>query len=770
MRQIFFIACLLFAHQSLWAGGLIIVMPEGTNWNMNNDNTDRFIRHPHDPIIVPPHFRPFPLELRTEKASINIEKQIARTTIEQVFYNPSGNRIEGFFLLPLPKGAVIADFAMQVNGKQLNAELIDANKARQIYEDIVRNLRDPALLEYNGQDLIKVRIFPIEPMSEKKITLSYNQAIVPENNTSEYVYPLNTQKYSIAPIQHLSIEVKLATENDLASLYCPTHQAKIDRKGKHNASVVLDMNQVKPDTDFRLYYNTTNNGIGSDLLTYKPADDDGFFFLTLTPIIPDNSNEAYVEKDITFVIDVSGSMTDGRLDKAKEALRFCINSLNKGDRFNIVRFSTEARTLFEKVMPSSKENIDQAIDFIQKLKPMGGTNIDDALNQALNAHTNTDRPYIVVFITDGKPTVGITEQSELVEKVKKNNNKNTRIFTIGIGEDLNAHLLDKIAEQTRAFRTYIATGEDIEVKISDFYTKISQPALTDLRIGFSRNISAFGIYPHDLPDLFRGSSISIAGRYKNLGNDRATLLLKGKLNGKEQDFSFDINLPNKTHNQHDFVPQLWASRAVGYLLDQIRLNGESKELKDEIIDIAKKYGIVTPYTSYLILEDEAISPSPRPIPVPMPRPTPYPLPIDDVYGRQPSIQLKAEYDNMKRKEGREATRSSSEIQSLNQASNLDQTKQGQQRMNLPNANSDDNNNNDIAQHYKNVKGHAIYKKGNNWIDPKTEKQANQNLKKILFASDAYFELLNKEPQAKDFLALGKNVQFFLNGTTYQIHE
>lgn len=755
------------------AGGLILAGPEGTDWQPIWEGGR--IRPPRPTPM--PDFRPFPLEVVSEKAAVSIEGQVVKTEIDQVFYNTSSSRLEGWFMLPIPKGAVIANFSMFVNGKELTAELLDADKAKQIYENIVRQFRDPALLEYQEQDLFKVRIFPIEPNSEKRVKISYQQLLNPEDGTLEYIYPLNTQKYSARPLKEVSINIELHDEAGIKNIYSPTHEISLTSQNNKTTLASFKANNIKPDTDFRLYYTIDKSALGMSLLSYKPAGEDGYFFLSISPGFGENPSFKPIEKDITFVIDVSGSMTDGKLDKAKEALRFCIQNLNKGDCFNIIRFSTEARPLFNDPQSANKENIGQAMTFIDNLKPIGGTNIDDALTQALQMQRKGNRPYFIAFITDGKPTVGTTDEEQLLGKLKTVNKDNVRVFTVGIGDDLNTHLLDKLTEQTRSFRTYITPKEDIEVKLSNFYTKIATPALTDLQLSFGHGADIYDVYPKELPDLFKGSAITVIGRYRAMGgSENTSVSLKGKVNEQEQTYNFTGHLTANTQSERDFIPSLWASRKVGYLLDQIRLHGENKELVDEVKSLAKKYGIVTPYTSYLILEDDETTlqppPPPRPVPTPVPMPrSPRPgvnspkMPSTAKSRSAPS----ADYNAMKERSGRESVRSSTEIQALNKAENLDQTKQGQSRIDVRDK---DGRSADISQQYRQIQGRAFYLSENNlWIDAYVYKQPKGSKpKRIQFASDAYFALLKANPDLKDILALSENIQFVWKGSFYEIYE
>ncbi len=301
-------------------------------------------------IVVPEPPRniirsPFPLEVRYHRVNVEIKDQSAVTSIDQEFYNPTNARLEGYYIFPIPEGAVIKKFTMFINGAETEAELLDAKKARQIYEDIVRKALDPALLEYQGRGIFKVRIFPIEPNSTKRVKISYTQIMEKDNGTIEYLYPLNTEKFSAKPLKDVSINVDIKSADSLKNIYCTSHETDIIRKSDNHAVVSFEQKDVKPDTDFNLYYSTDKSKIGLSVLGYKEKGKDGFFFLSASPGL-DAIENGVSEKDITFVLDVSGSMAGEKLEQAKKALLFCINNLNKGDRFQIIRFSTEAEALF----------------------------------------------------------------------------------------------------------------------------------------------------------------------------------------------------------------------------------------------------------------------------------------------------------------------------------------------------------------------------------------------------------------------------------------
>ncbi len=729
-KTINYVSIILFTiSQSLFADGLIIVPKQ------------------------PPPQSPFPLEVVYHHVNVKINGNIAETSIDQEFYNPSNARLEGFYIFPIPKGAVIKDFEMEINGEMVSAELLDANKARQIYEDIVRQIKDPALLEYSGQGIFKVRIFPIEPRSNKKVKISYREALDSDNRMYEYIYPLNTEKFSAKPVKNVSVKVDLKTNNDIKTVYSPTHSVDVINKSNKHAIVSFEEKNTKPDIDFKLYYNTNNEEVGLSLLTYKNGKDDGYFLLTASPsfVIDQNQVDA---KDITFVLDVSGSMAGDKMQQAKKALLYCVNNLNSNDSFDIIRFSTEAYSLFNKIETANESNLKKAIKFINDLKPVGGTNIEEALKLALNEKGNSNRTHLIVFITDGKPTIGETNDEMLLKKLRNSNSKNIRIFTFGIGNEINTHLLDKITEQTKAYRTYISENEDIEIKISNFYDKVQSPILTNLSLDFGK-IRTFQTYPNDLPDMFKGSSITIFGRYSGSGSSKITLT--GTVKGAQKSFSINSDFTSN-NDDYDFIPPLWASRRIGYLLDQIRLNGEDKELVDEITQLAREFGIVTPYTSYLIMEDEEVRLADSELDANFQTLPPAPILRQESAG---------DFDAMKLKSGDRSITASEEVQNLNRASNFAETKQGSGRMNYKDTEGNEQN---LTQQVRNVQGRAVYQSGKFWVDSELQKRKTRNERQIQFNSDEYFKLLKNKPETAQFLALGQNVRFYYDNTFYEIYE
>lgn len=739
---------------------------------------ERDFWHEPMPRIMPPPRPPppawAPLELNYTKADITIKDQLATTVVEQEFYNPNARQLEGTFLFPVPKGAHINKFTMEINGKPVEAELLTAEKARGIYEDIVRRLRDPALLEYSGRDVFKVRIFPIEPNARKRITLSYAQLLKSDGGLVGFAYPMNTERYSATPLKNVSLKIDIESKQSLKSIYSPSHKVDIRRHGDRKAVVGYEASNIKPDTDFQLYFAPEKDELGVNLLTYRNTEGDGYFLLLASPGVDVKAGKV-IPKDVCFVLDSSGSMAGAKLEQARKALAFCVENLNNEDGFEVLRFATEVDPLFNRIVDASRDNRKRAQDFIRDLKPTGGTAIDDALKKALALRPSEgQRPYVIIFLTDGRPTVGNTAEEKILAGVKEGSRGNVRVFCFGIGTDVNTHLLDKITEETRAYSEYVLPEEDIEVKVSSFFTKVKDPVLANPTVTFPDSVRVTRLYPSPVPDVFKGEQIVLAGRYSGRGD--GAIQIEGLVNGEKRRFAYDVKFPEKSED-HEFIPRLWATRRVGYLLDEIRLRGESGELKDEVVQLARQYNIVTPYTAYLIVEDEGR----RGVAV-----------TRRFYGeRAPEAKLGLADSYQRLKEEKNGDAAVGGARSLSVLKRADapalattaagfEAARGEPQLAFqtpaPVASrpvsgpAGDVRKQSLADSSRFVAGKTFFYNQNKWVDTELQKVDDGKLVRIQFGSQEYFDLLKKNPSVVKWLSMGQNVQFVLNGTAYEVYE
>jgi len=548
---------------------------------------------------------PFPiadqLEIKYHRVTVSIENQVAITKVDQVFYNPNTYEAQGTYIFPIPKDAAVNNFTMYVDGQKISAKILDANEAKRIYQDIVAKRRDPALLEYIGQGAVQASVFPIPPKGERRIQLEYSQVLTADNGLVRYVYPLSTEKYSAKPLDNVSINVSVISKEAVRSVYSPSHAINVNRRDTFRFDAGYEESKVKPDKNFELYYSVSPSDIGVNLLSYRdPAGGDGFFLLLASPGI-DAKTDSVISKDVILVLDQSGSMQGQKISQAKDALNYVLKNLNREDRFNIVAFSTGTQRYANEMQPVSKSG--DASSWVNLIRAEGGTNIDQALLETMAMVKTNERPAIVIFLTDGLPTSGVTNANQILNDVKNAAPKNVRLFTFGVGDDVNTVLLDSLAQDIRGTSAYVRPNERIDEIVSGFYAKVSTPVLTDLKIDFG-SIVVNDSYPTPLPDLFAGSQLVLVGRYRSGGNTSITL--RGTVNGQPREIKFE-DATFTPSGGYDFIPRLWATRKIGYLLTQIRLRGEQKELVQEVVALSVRYGIVTPYTSYLITEDNILT-------------------------------------------------------------------------------------------------------------------------------------------------------------------
>jgi Ca-activated chloride channel family protein len=708
------------------------------------------------PCVPPP--RPIPprqivptaLPVKSININTRINGQVATTHLEQVFRNDTPYTLEGTYFFPIPETASIVEFAIWENGRKLVGEVRTREEARRIYEEIVRRQRDPGLLEYVGKNLFQASIFPIPPHSDKKLEITYTQVLKAEAGTVAYRYPLGTgQRNWLEPNRNevtrgarpdkvgtVSGRIEIQSKEALRNIYSPSHSIDIKKKGENGAVLTFETSE-KNLMDFQLFYGLSAQDFGMTLLTYREAAKDGFFLLLLSP--KDNILEReLVSKDIVFVLDTSGSMADeGKMEKARSALLFGIKTLREGDRFNVINFAGEEHLMESGLIAANAEGRRRGEEFVKKLAPTGGTNINDALLAAKKQFDTSDRPKILVFMTDGLPTVGETKVEKIISNFnEKEKVEGLRLFNFGVGYDVNTTLLDKLASENSGASDYIEPKEDLEIKVSNFFGKVNFPVLTDLEIDFG-SVQTELLYPRKTPDLFKGSQIAIIGRYKTF-DDNAVVTLRGRDGRETRTFRYaDLNFPQR-NEENSFLPKLWAIRRVGWLTEQIRNNGEQKELKDEIVQLGTRYGIVTPYTSYLALENN--------------------LQIDGASG---AAQDRARvFQNSAPTAAKEKSGQGAVTLSRNTTS----------QQNVVSVTADDEDSIvSFSNNYSQQVGNKnFYNVNNTWQDAEFDEKQRTSEIRIKFASDEYFDLLNREKDLAQFFALGEEVVVVWKGKVYRV--
>lgn len=560
---------------------------------------------PEPPICEPgPCPEPFPLSqlaIEYHHVTVSIEDQVAVTHVDQVFRNDQNWPVEGTYVFPLPADAAVSDFTLWIGNEPVEAEILDRDEARSIYEDIVRQLRDPALLEYVDRGAVRASVFPIEPGEERRIQLEYTQVLPVEQGLVSYSYPLNTEKFSTLPLEEVTISVDVESNEPVRAVYSPSHTVAVDRQDDHSFKAGYEAYDITPDTDFDLYYSVSMEDIGVNLLTYRDPyapNEAGYFLLMAAPGI-EVDEDMRLPKDIIFVLDQSGSMEGEKLRQAKQAASYVLENLQPGDRFNLLGFSTGVRTFSSELAGTNA--VEDAGLWLDTLSAMGSTDINLALLDALS-QVDSDRPTYILFLTDGLPTEGVVESGEILTNLASAAPENVRLFAFGVGYDVDTFLLDSLATSHHGATTYVTPGQSIDEIVSGFYAKVNTPVLTGLSFE-AEDIQLYDLHPSPIPDLFAGSQILLTGRYN--GSGTTTLALSGELLQKQKTYEFP-QAEFRSSGGPDFLPRLWATRKIGALLNRIRLNGPEQELIEQVVAISVRYGIITPYTSFLVTEPEIL--------------------------------------------------------------------------------------------------------------------------------------------------------------------
>ena len=693
---------------------------------------------------IPQVTLPRALPIKSIKIDTKISSQVATTHVEQVFRNDTNFTLEGTYLFPIPESASVAEFAIWDGDKRLVGEVRTREEARRIYDEIVRRQRDPGLLEYAGKDLFQASIFPIPPHSDKKLEITYTQVVRAEGGTVAYRYPLGTGR-QLTQIGSVAGRVEIESKEPLRNVYSPTHVIDVKRSSDRRSVVSFESESGKEPQDFQLFYTISKEDFGLTLLTHREAGKQGYFLLMISPK-DDWSGQEYTAKDVVFVVDTSGSMAEeGKMEKARAALLYGVRILRPQDRFNIVSFAGEEHLMEAGMIAADDNGRARGEAFVKALKPVGGTNINQSLLAALSQFIDSDgeRPKMLVFMTDGLPTVDETNVNRIVDNVHKAIKPGVRLFTFGVGYDVNTTLLDKLAADNGGVADYVEPKEDLEIKVSNFFSKVNYPVLTDLQLDMGGAQTDL-VYPRGIPDVFRGSQVMMIGRYSNAADlNSVQLKLTGKSGGTTRTYTYtNLSFPLRS-DANEYLPRLWATRRVGWLMEQVRTNGEQKELRDEIVDLGTRYGIVTPYTSYLALEPNAVSM------VNTQNAT--------VGGRFSGLSTLSA--------GNAPSATAPKVRMATGADAVKQSKAARAQQEVVIVTDDDTRTDAVRR----VEGKTFYLINGVWTDSEFKADSHLPETTLTFGSDAYFDLLKQNPKLGSFFSLGERVVVVFEGRVYRVN-
>ena len=691
-----------------------------------------------DGMILPDLATANYMVVRYHDVVVDIKDTFAVTRVDQEFYNPHDYPITGHYIFPIPPGAAVTDFQATFGGQQQTIIRQNSQDSNILLYNLIAERHDPSLLQYADWETLTFEI-NLPARSARKMTLSYQEMLPPSGGMLHYHYVLSTERYSALPLDRASITVNIANSKGIGSIYSSSHDVIIKNMSEGHAQVKWEAFDTQPLDDFHLFISPTEGGFGSGLLTGRHNDTDHFLFM-FAPERVDHQLNA-LDKDIVFVIDRSGSMAGEKIQQARDALHYILDQLNENDRFSIVGFDDVFNAVSDRLLPVNRDNLNDAHRFVSRLYDRNGTDIEGALQiglQILNqSETRAGASRMIVFLTDGLPTEGITDYQQIVDLISYANQPiKARLHVFGVGYDVNTHLLDQLADQNGGSVTYVQPNENLEAVLSGFYERIATPILTDLTVEFD-GITVSDLYPQHLPDLFEGSTLLLAGRYRGSRADTAIITVRGNANGVQYSSKYEVELSSK--QDMAFVPGLWATRRIGHLLDVIRVEGESASLVEEVRELGLNYGLVTPYTTFIITAQTSGAAS------------------------ADNMALYGNTFELNRSSGQTTIQARVQNQSYQQATQVDLARganvlnnDGQYMVQMVNQTIDLN----LLRKYKQM-DQAITA---DWISANIQVD-----RQVSFGSEAYFKLA-ADPIARAFMQSGNNVIFALKGEVIEIED
>ncbi len=526
----------------------------------------------------------------------------ARVTLEQAFSNPSRHSLSTEYLFPIPDGVALASLSHFDGSQWRKGEILRESAARRHMETVLRRVRNPLLVEHMGRDLYRVPLDPIAPSAVRKMTVKYEQTLSPEGGLTGFRFPLHTALLRNRPVDEVSLRVKIDSPGDLGPIYSPTHDVEVDRPSKREAEVRVTRAIEPGEPEFQVFWTTTASRVGTMLMTYWPKGDARGYFVYVASPADGGEGLSSQPKDILFAVDTSASMAGDKLEQVRVGLRKIIASLGPQDRFNVLAYENEVDTLWDAVAPADAKHRAEALSYVQRLRAAGGaSNIGAAMERAVSAPSSPGRVSAVLFLTDGRPTVGEIDPAQILSRVRKRNKSGVRVFVLGVGVDVNSVLLDRLALDNGGIPAYVGPREDVEREVLRLYRTIQHPALTRLTLDLGA-MDASDRLPTQLSDLFLGREQIVVGRYARGG--RTETVLSGNEGAVRRSYHALLRAGRRGDvSLGDFPARVWALRRIAQRIDQVRLQGrEEADIVEEIVGLSTRFGILTEYTSFLAEE------------------------------------------------------------------------------------------------------------------------------------------------------------------------
>jgi Ca-activated chloride channel homolog len=551
------------------------------------------------------------LELTSVTVDVDIKDRIAVTRADQVFTNLSDRQLEGIYEFELPPGAIITDLVLWIGEKRVQGLIMEKEEARQVYDDIVGRNIDPALVEQVSEERFRLSIFPFPAKGSRRVELEYTQILEARGGATVYRFPLAAETEQPILMERFLLRARVKGQHPFALAVDDVfaQATDIQRQDDTSADVFFADEQVTAERDFELTLRDTDDEHLPTLLSFSPTDDDGMGYYALwLPPLSELSESDPLPRSITFIVDISSSMRGSKLDAVKGALSGAIEDLHSGDLFNVVVFANRAMALAPEPMEATAQTKESAMAFLRQQGALGATNFEAALQAGLGQTFPDDRLNHVIFLTDGHPTVGEEDLVALDGMVEQLAGGAIRLFTIGVGDDVNRGFLRTLADDNRGTSRMLSEAGGIESELRTLFDEFTRPIFLPTDLVF-HGAQVYDIYPQGMDLLASGQELFQVGRYGGGGD--FTLKLSGRVQDRALALDYPLRFVEKGETELPLLPRLWAHQKVQALEAEITRFGPQEEVLDDILDLGLTYRLVTRRTS-LFAPDESVEINPQP--------------------------------------------------------------------------------------------------------------------------------------------------------------
>lgn len=556
------------------------------------------------------------ISLKSHDVKVVINNGFARTEVDQRFTSSADGDLEAIYSFPLPKQASLSELSLWIDGREVVGEVLEKQRAREVYQQQKSDGKHTALATQESYRTFDVSVYPVRPDQETRVRLVYYQPLTIDQNVGRYIYPLaeggvDEERLAFWKVddtveERFSFDVTLKSAHPIQDIRLPGHPdvpvERVDQQetGEESGYVYHARIEAAEGADLSqdiLFYYRLDDTVPArvELVPFRSqTEGHGTFMLTITPAASLQRIEEGI--DWTFVLDRSGSMKGGKIATLVDGVTRVIGKMSGDDRFRIVTFNDTAQEITGGYQVATAENISRVGRLVGAIQAERGTALHAGLDLGLKDMDN-ERTSVLVLVTDGVANIGPQRHADFLDLVKE---QDVRLFTFVIGNSANRPLLESLAKASGGFSMDVSDRDDIYGRILQAKGKVLHEALHDVTVRFD-GARVSGLTPAEAGSLYRGQQLVMFGKYQEGGS--VTITLSAKISGKEEQWSCQATLPEIDHDNPE-VERLWALSSISEIMEQVRLHGETNDLRQRVVALGREYSLVTEYTSMVVVDEQ----------------------------------------------------------------------------------------------------------------------------------------------------------------------